>query len=219
MTMINAVVCDMDGLLIDTESIGLETFLSTSDHFGVSLEPDMYIGSLGLNSEKGKAYFSQELREHIDPDEFITYWSEHFDRVQRTRPVTVMRGAQKMLSLLHKHNIPLAVATSSAGTHARDQLFRAGLLDFFEHIVSGDQVDEGKPSPHIFLEAARRLDVDPKRCVALEDSVNGVNAAYAAGMYVFHVPDLAMQRVDLPGDKVSVVESLDDVVDFLEQQL
>ena len=96
----------------------------------------------------------------------------------------------EVLDRVRELGLPLAVATSSARQKALDHLRTAGLGDRFDAIVTRDDVRRGKPSPDLYLHAANALRVAPQRCLALEDSYNGVRAAHGAGMTVVMVPDL-----------------------------
>jgi HAD superfamily hydrolase (TIGR01509 family) len=99
-------------------------------------------------------------------------------------------GALELIARLQAERIPKAVATSSNRAKATKHLQKSLLLDRFEAILTREDVSNGKPAPDLFLAAASRLRVQPSECVALEDSYNGVRAAFAAGMSVIMVPDL-----------------------------
>jgi HAD superfamily hydrolase (TIGR01509 family) len=103
--------------------------------------------------------------------------------------IPVKPGLHRLLAVLEKHQIPTAIATSTDTKDAEFSLRTAGLWDRFSAVVTGDQVQRGKPEPEIYLEAASRLGADPRSCVALEDSSNGVLAANRAGMRTLMVPD------------------------------
>ncbi|MCB0080968.1 MAG: HAD family phosphatase, partial [Caldilineaceae bacterium] len=116
-----------------------------------------------------------------------------------------------LLDLLDTQQIPKAVATSSARAEARYTLANAGLLERFSIVVTGDQVERGKPAPDIFLLTAAQLGVPPSSCLVLEDSEAGVYAATAAGMCTFMVPDLIPPQPETAKRAFQVVESLADV--------
>ncbi len=105
----------------------------------------------------------------------------------------------------------MAIATSSSRPQTEFSLRVSGLSFPFDHIVTGDQIMNGKPAPDIFLEASRRLDVSPDRCLALEDSENGVRAARSAGMVTIMVPDLKQPSDEVRDLAFDVVESLEQV--------
>jgi HAD superfamily hydrolase (TIGR01509 family) len=122
--------------------------------------------------------------------------------------VPVKHGAREFLGALRERRIPLAVATSSRAAHAYGHLGRAGLVELFDTIVTRDDVVNPKPNPEPYLTAARRLAIEPARCLALEDSHAGVRAAHAAGMKTIMVPDLLQPTSEIAGLCVAVMESL-----------
>ena len=105
---------------------------------------------------------------------------------------------------LRRRPSPKAVATSSSAKQAAETLEAGGLADRFAHLVTSDQVALGKPAPDLYLEAARRLDMPPAACIALEDSEAGVQSAHTAGMTVLMVPDL---KKPSPQAKASSVQN------------
>jgi beta-phosphoglucomutase-like phosphatase (HAD superfamily) len=109
------------------------------------------------------------------------------------------------------------VATSTRQPRAQQRLAQAGLLGFFAVVVAGDEVENGKPAPDIYLEAARRLGIDPARSFALEDSHAGVRAAHAAGLKVIMVPDLLPATEEIEKLTHRVVPSLDAVLAVLDE--
>jgi beta-phosphoglucomutase-like phosphatase (HAD superfamily) len=122
--------------------------------------------------------------------------------------VPVKSGAVELVTALRELDVPLAVATSSRSHHALSHLKAAGVIDFFDTIVTRDDVVNPKPHPEPYLTAAGRLRVDPVHCVAFEDSVSGVRAAHAAGMRTVMVPDLIHPSEDIAALCVAVLESL-----------
>ncbi|MQM06220.1 hypothetical protein Taro_039041 [Colocasia esculenta] len=103
-------------------------------------------------------------------------------------------GANRLIRHLHKHGVPFALASNSIRKHIEIKLsYQKGWKESFFVILGGDEVDHGKPSPDIFLEAAKRMGVDASRCLVIEDSLVGVAAAKAAGMHVVAVPSLPGQ--------------------------
>ena len=100
-------------------------------------------------------------------------------------------GVQQLLDHLQENGISYAIATSSTQKQAKKVLAMAGIEHYFENIISGDMIENGKPAPDIFLKAADVLGLLPSECIAVEDSNNGLRSAVASGMYTIYVPDLA----------------------------
>jgi HAD superfamily hydrolase (TIGR01509 family) len=132
--------------------------------------------------------------------------------------IPTMLGLKRLITELERRQIPWAVATSSQRAYAIEVLGRLNLLEKSRGIAAGDEVEQGKPEPDVYLLAAKRLDIDPLSCMALEDSVPGVNAALAAGMLAVAIPDgetssMDFQRADFAYDSLlEVLANLDELL-------
>ena len=189
-----AIIFDMDGLLLDSETLSYETYVETADRFGISVEFASYSQMIGLNMIEGVAVLRRILPEHIDAAIFKAEWvAQYHERLSGAVPLKP--GVADVISRLAAHNLPMAVATSSQGEKARDVLDRAGLAAHMLAITGGNEVARGKPAPDVYLASIKKLvmfggitDVDD--CIAFEDSEVGVTAALAAGLRVIQIPDL-----------------------------
>lgn len=212
--VVHAAVFDMDGLLLDTEILALKAYEEACGIAGIQYQRETYIGCLGFNQIDGEQYFRDTLTDVTDADRFINNWSACYQAIKISSPPMLKPGVIELLGELDKRKIPAAVATSASFTEADGLLSTSGIKKRFKAIVTGDQVQRGKPEPDIYLEAASRLNVQPEHCLALEDSDNGVRAAANAGMSVIQIPDLARPSHDL-GGRVSQKNTLLDVIDEL----
>ncbi len=187
--MREAVIFDMDGLLLDTERVSLQTFKETCKVFDIEFDENIYIQCIGCTAaitikilEGGHTNFPKET--------FIPHWKLLYHEQAVEQPVPIKSGVVEFLTWLDEANIPCAVTTSTYLDAAEQKLANAGLKDYFSILMTGDQVGRSKPHPDIYLKAAHKLGFDPKDCAALEDSNNGVRSAVAAEMLVFQIPDL-----------------------------
>ena len=128
-------------------------------------------------------------------------------------------GIVRLLDGLSRRGFPLAVATSTSRTEAVSRLESAGVREFFLHVHGGDEVARGKPSPDVFLLAARSLEVSPAGCVVVEDSEHGVEAAVAAGMRTVVIPDLKRPSREVAAKALGVYESAEGLSAALEEIL
>jgi len=184
-----AVIFDMDGVLLDTEPLYRDAMQIACRDLGFELSHELHLAQVGAPAEAGEAM----MREHFGPDFPMDQYNAHTRRVMTdltARGVPVKPGARELLSALKSRGIPAAVATSTSRPTAPERLERAGLLNMFSALVTRNDVENGKPHPEPFLNAASRLGALPAHCLALEDSFNGIRAAHAAGMRVVMVPDL-----------------------------
>ncbi|SHK04466.1 haloacid dehalogenase superfamily, subfamily IA, variant 3 with third motif having DD or ED [Roseomonas rosea] len=184
-----AVVLDMDGTLLDTESAYREAFRAAMARLGHELDEAFYARLLGISSRERGPIMRARLGRDFPWEECL--------RDYRTRkalllegPVRIKRGAAELLAALAAEGMPCAIATSAGRRTALTALERAGLLPAIRVLVTRDEVSAGKPDPALFLRAAEALGAAPARCLAVEDSPPGIAAARAAGMRVVVVPDL-----------------------------
>lgn len=190
MERFEAVIFDMDGLLIDSELLAMEAFEISCHHYGLEGLEEAVRACIGTNAQKTREILTPLVCEQVAYDEFRAFWEAHYQKAIHSDRLNTKPGAEALLEHLSTLGIPRALATSSGKEKAKGKLARTGILDYFSVIVGGDEVTNSKPDPEIYLKAAGHLQVNPKSCLALEDSENGVKAAHAAGMTVIQVPDL-----------------------------
>lgn len=205
----------MDGLLLDTETLALESFRSTCHDFHYEVPDTTYHRCLGTNSAGTEAILKEALGQDFPTSDFFENWSDHFRSLTEHNPIPVKPGAMDLLAKLQQHHIPRAVATSSSERSAQHHLTDAGLRPFFQTLACGNEVQHGKPAPDIYLLAAQRLGVDPTHCLALEDSNNGVLAALAAGMKVIQIPDILQPDAEFLKHGHLLLHSLHEVSTWL----
>ena len=187
---IRAVVFDMDGLMLDTEPIYKVAWQAAAAELGYDLDDAFYSQFVGRPNGDCERLLTERFTTAFPLDGFRARWpllwhSEVEDTGIRQKP-----GLLELLTFLELQRLPFAIATSSGSEEATFCLRAAGLDGRFSVIVTSDQVANGKPSPDLYLEAARRLQTDPAQCVALEDSEAGILAASRAGMVPVLVPDM-----------------------------
>ena len=210
-----ATIFDMDGLLIDSERIALATFQMICDQHELGDQLPLYLQLLGTNNATTLKVLRTALPAPISPESFMDTWMTLY--VERTQlAVPLMNGVMELLDHLEAVSIPKSVATSTRTEHARSKLTNSGILHRFAHVTGGDQVDNGKPAPDIYLKAAQRLQVNPADCLALEDSPNGVKAALAAGMQVIQIPAIVQPDADTIALGHTVLNDLHEVIKHLQ---
>ena len=205
-----AVIFDMDGTILDTESVFRTIVFEVCTELGFEMTDAVHMAMVGGSHE----HTNRLLIESYGVTFPYALFDERCRVIMRERShagVPVKRGAREFIGELRERGIPTAVATSSRNPHAAHHLGAAGLLDLFETVVTRDDVVNPKPHPEPYLTAARRLGVDPVHCLALEDSHSGVRAAHAAGMQTVMVPDLVHPDDDIRALGIAVMESLDHV--------
>ena len=212
-----AVVFDMDGLLVDTETVFRDVMMEVSRRRGVHLPLEVFLRMVGLQSVSSRLV----AMDHFGPDFDYDSWMAETWELAHARmavEVVVKAGVVELLDYLEDAGIPRAVATSSGHPTVQRQLGPNGLLPRFQAVVAAGDYARGKPNPDPFLTAAARLGVDPTDCLALEDSHNGVRAAHAAGMMTVMVPDLLEATAEMRSLCVAVAETLHGVRDMIARR-
>ena len=212
--MIRAVLFDMDGLLIDSERVALQTDVDIGRQMGYPISMDLAMQTLGVTWEESAALYKQHCPD-FDAPAFRRAFDAALEKRALQGDIPPKQGARALLAHLQKAGLPRAVASSSWQARVELCLRNAGLLDFFSVLVTGDQVTHSKPDPEIFLLAAKRLGVAPAECLVLEDSLNGIKAGRAGGMQVCMVPDLLPYRPEYAPFCDHVVQDLSQVIPLL----
>ena len=185
---IEAVIFDMDGVLVDTEHLWDEVREELTGEWGGRYTPEAQQAMMGMSSREWSRYLHEVvgLRE---PPEVINAEVIRRMLARYEADLPVVPGAVDAVRALASAGYRLAVASSSNRELIDTVLRRLGLTELFEVTVSSEEVARGKPAPDVYLEAARRLRVEPGRCAAVEDSASGIRAAHLAGMRVIAYPN------------------------------
>lgn len=210
--MIDTVIFDMDGLLLDTEPLWGKSMLQVAEKHRIPITAQKFKETTGLRiyevTEHWAVHYpwegrsSKEVAEEI-LDDIIASSKSH---------ATVLRGVEKTLQMLREHKFKIGLATSSPTRMVSELVDHFGLTNYFDEITSADVVELGKPHPAVFLHCAAVLGSRPTHCLVLEDSVNGMIAGKAARMKVVVIPDETHfddPRFNLADAKLRSMEDLD----------
>lgn len=179
-----AVIFDIDGTIVDNMHLHAEAFAVFAARHG--LPPLTREDRARLDGRRNSEIFPILFKRDVPREEWQAYEVEKeglYRELSKGR-LTPMKGLHDLIDRLRESGIPVALATSAPEPNVIHTLNELGLSDAFPVIVRGDQVPRGKPAPDVFLEAARRLNVEPKECLVFEDAPMGIEAAHAAGMPV-----------------------------------
>jgi len=176
-----AVILDLDGLTLDTESTYSYAWKQAAKEFGVQLDEEFCHRLFGRHADDVMQALAGKIGSGFDRSRFYelaaAFWRTHV----AAHGIGKMPGLDGLLDILVRERIPYALATNSDGPYARECLRVSGVSQRFPMVVTRDQVAKGKPAPDLVLEAAKRLDAPPGRCLVLEDSETGLLAARSAG--------------------------------------
>ncbi|MFV0492635.1 MAG: HAD family hydrolase [Pseudorhodobacter sp.] len=183
--MFDAVIFDLDGTLLDTESGSHMAAISALARLDAGADPEFLRKTAGVD-DITTARMIRTHYPHIDHETFFAIWKEETIKTQ-TKGIPTKPGAWELLEAIRQ---PIVLATSSRRVDADRKLSIARMGHCFAYVVTCDDVTAPKPAPEPYLLAARLVGVDPARCLAFEDSDTGAESAHRAGMTVVQVPDI-----------------------------
>lgn len=214
--MKKAVIFDMDGLMIDSERVTYNEYVKKLELLGYhDFTEELYKNCLGKNKVGICKVFTDHYGEEFPMKEVWDDVHEWIDESLRTY-VPKKKGIDRLLHYLKDNNYKTIVATSSARVRVDEILKNAQISEFFDDSICGDEVTHGKPNPEIFLTACQKLGVKPEEALVLEDSEAGILAAYDGHIDVICVPDMKYPEPEFASKATKIVDSLDDVIEFLQ---
>jgi len=185
---LHAVIFDLDGVLADSEPWWNEIDAALLADYGVTYRGEYHQNVLGINYRLAIEFYKKAFGLSAPTEEMMRRRGEIATEFFAKR-VDLFPSVMPVLEELRQMNLRLAVGTSSVSASARPFLDRHGLTSFFEVVVTGEEVERGKPHPDIYLRAAQKLGVTADACLVVEDALSGIAAAKAARMRVVAIPD------------------------------
>lgn len=208
---ISAAVFDMDGVLLDTETISWRTWVMAAKDFCIQNIEMAKPRCMGANYNDTQEILKTIYGRDFDSKAFVDHTRELFAQIENSEGIALMKGAKETLIFL-KGRYTLALATSTRKSSASRQLKNAGLIDYFDYTIYGDEITHSKPAPDIYKSIANKMNIPCKNCIVFEDSFNGVKSAHAAGMPVIMVIDQVQPTNEIRKLCYKVVDSLFEVI-------
>lgn len=215
---VRAVIFDMDGLLVDSESVYRDAMFAAAEADGRHLPLPVFHAMIGTAWVTGAQILRDHFGQDFDTEAFEAACSQRFYATVAEAGLALKAGVLDLLDDLDRLAMPRAVATSSTHNAVKHSLGPHGLPERFHAIVARGDYARAKPHPDPFLTAAARLGVAPEHCLALEDSHNGVRAAHAAGMMTVMVPDLLDPTEEMHDLCQHIADDLHAVRDLISAQ-
>lgn len=180
--MIKAFIFDMDGVIIDSEPLHFESDRRTMKEYGIIISDEILNQYVGITNFRMWRELIERFQLKATVETLLDKQMQHKCQLINESPMVPIEGVLELLTVLKHQGIKTGLASSSNRDFIELILDKLQLTSYFEVVVSGEDIVNGKPAPDIFLKAAELLDVSPEQCMVLEDSEHGVNAAKAAGM-------------------------------------
>lgn len=185
-----AVIFDMDGVIFDTEKVYLDIWIEVFEKYGYKMTKELYVNVMGTGRKNVIKTFLENFGDDLPIEKMYEEKDNQlFYRIEN-QGIPLKEGVKELFSMLKEKDYKIALATSAKKERVEKQIKDKWLKESFDAIVCGDDVEKGKPSPDIFLKAAKEIDVEPENCFVVEDSPAGIKAAFSGGMKGIHVEDL-----------------------------
>ncbi len=214
--IVKGAVFDMDGLILDTEKLYQRFWREASSICGYEMPQTIALQLRSLDKNLAKKllndFFGQGYDYNAVKQERIRLMSDYINK----NGIQSKKGVRELVDYLRKNNVKIAVATATNYERANQHLTLAGVRECFDNIICACELPHGKPYPDVYLFACEKLELNPKECIALEDSPNGIKAAYGAGCIPILVPDGDNFEEEVSDIIYARVPSLADVPKLLD---
>ena len=216
---IKAVLFDMDGLMVDTESLATEAFIHSAKKQGYDMTKEETLLVLGFTTKSIYEFWENYFKNSdVSGKQLVDDHYKYIENILFTTGPRKMPYIEELLKYLKESNYKVAVASSSNIEHIINNMKKTGLKKYIDEFASGAEVENGKPAPDVFLLAAERLGVKPEECLVLEDSKAGVLAGSSAEAKVIMVPDMFKPDEECKERTYRIVGNLGEVISILEEK-
>jgi len=216
---VQAVIFDMDGVIFDSERLVIECWQVVAEKHNVPDIVEICMRVQGNNREETGRRFREKYGKGFPYEVYKKEVSALFRQLYGGGRLPLKPGVVEILEELKRKRVPLALASSTRTDIVKLELDEAHLLPYFDAVLGGDMAPRSKPEPDIFLAAAAALQVEPKNCYVLEDSYNGIRAAYRAGMHPIMVPDMQQPTEEIRKLAEIIADNLLTALEFLRKRM
>lgn len=213
--IIRGVIFDMDGTMIDTEKIKENGWMYAGDCQNIIIDDKILSEIRGTNKEYCKEFINRKFK-NVNFDKLYNDRNEFIERNINSNGIKMKNGLIEILQFLKNNNYKIAVASSSEEETIRRYLANINILDFFDVIIGGDMVKNGKPNPEIYLKAVQLLNIPKEQCIGIEDSNSGILSVHRAGLKAIMIPDLEQPTKEVKNILYAKLDSLVEVIKVLQ---
>ncbi len=211
-----AVIFDMDGVIFDSERAYIECMEEVADMHGLENMHEVALQCIGRNEQSTKQILMEAYGEDFAYDEYRKQSSDIFHSRYDNGRLPLKPYVNDIFEELEKMEVPIALASSTRKASVIQELSDSGLLHYFDELVCGDMVEKSKPSPDIFLKACEMLGVSPENAYVIEDSYNGIRAAFDAGTHPIMVPDIIAPDDEMRQKAEIILPDLERALEYLK---
>ena len=216
MSMIKLVIFDVDGTLVDSETVYVKAAIKNMEvnHYNIPMSAIM--GIIGQNRVAGQKLIESTQDDSFDYDKYIKDYEKIRSEFIKNEPLKLKKGALNILNYCKEHNIKMAIATSTYREKQVKVLTNLGIIDYFDYMVFGDEIKNSKPAPDIYLKVYEHYNLDKDEMIIYEDSNNGILSAYNAGIRVVYIKDIVDVKEDTLALCYKEVKDLDEGIEILK---
>ncbi|MCM1037682.1 MAG: HAD family phosphatase [Ruminococcus sp.] len=213
-----AVIFDMDGVIFDSESLVLDCWEKIGRKYHIPDIRKVFIDCIGTNKELTEqivySYYGKDFAYDKFSRESSVLYHEYVDK----NGLPVKKGARELLLYLREMTVPVGLASSTRLAIVEEELQQAGIYEYFQVVMGGDQLKRSKPEPDIYLMTCEKMGVSPADAYAIEDSYNGIRSSYSAGMIPIMVPDILPATEEMQEKSHIVLNDLTEVMAYFQRE-
>ncbi len=213
-----AVVFDMDGVLFDTERVCMESWIAVAERRGMEGMREVFPLCIGRNNTDDERIVREHYGEDFAYEDFRREASEEFWKMIKEQGLPRKKGVVECLEFFKADGWKIGLASSTKRASVLSHLENGGIAQYFTFVIGGEEIKHSKPEPEIYLKACEGLGVKPEETYAIEDSYNGIKAAYRAGMKPIMVPDMLPPTDEMREMSQAIFEDLLQVRDYFQKQ-
>lgn len=212
------VIFDMDGVIFDSEKLVLECWKKIGEKYDIEGIGDVFKECIGTNKTKTKEIVFGHYGDTFDYDGFSKEASALFRQFVAKKGLPVKKGVRELLQYLKGKETAIGLASSTRLAVVEEELKEAGLYEYFQVVMGGDQLKRSKPEPDIYLMTCEKMNIAPCNAYAIEDSYNGIRAAFSAGMRPLMVPDVLPATEEMREKSIAVFDDLLQVMQYFQEE-
>jgi len=210
-----AILFDMDGTLFNSEYIAKLAWMEYGRLNNLPITDEFYLTLIGRSRQSAKVMFNKYMPAHFNEDEAYAYAKEYTTKYKSIHGPLPKTDLHRLFKICKDKGYKLAIVSSSARSTIDFNLSFENLSEYFDILVDGNMVSNGKPAPDIYLYAANQLNIDPSECLVVEDSKNGILSGNAAGMDVVMVIDMVQPDEEIRKCCLKIMDHLDEILEII----